>query len=551
MIMKIIISFLVTFIATSTMIAESIAPHDWTFYYSSLMPDKSEIHFREWRKDGFHIVDTKTINGTEYEVMTPVNDNTELVYLRKEGSKLYILVDDYLVSENKEESPTLFFWIQNIKGCSNNTYGEYLLADYNCVEYTKNQVFVCWENDGIIGMPSYISPEIEKNYVVRVNNCVFRRQRMNTFSENDNDISGGNPDDNEGRVISIEGIGVDRGHFFIPVGRNDYTGIVYFENTPIFDRVEDGDGKVVFCREDFYSAPYEPDRVYESLIRSDRVWEYLHEATSTTTTDDVRFFRLDRNGFKGSVERFGKTYYRYVRLGYDSWQQLGDQEVAPEEVTTVCGLDEEIALLREENGKVYMLLPEEGVHVYDPADDRWTSAMQPVEPGTEVLLYDFTLDTGDARQGYYSCSLLNEGVQMKADGNIVRTGVKEVEGKELKWLRDTPSVAPFDQGGILTGSQYLEGVGNISEGDMTRLGYGDYLDLDGASEQVCFNRLYDASGNVLLGAEQAVTSPGAAIAGIEADRADDSRMYDLMGREIRNPLTGTVFIRGGKKFVAR
>ena len=44
----------------------------------------------------------------------------------------------------------------------------------------------------------------------------------------------------------------------------------------------------------------------------------------------------------------------------------------------------------------------------------------------------------------------------------------------------------------------------------------------------------------------------AGVEGIDADKADDdSRMFDLMGREIRNPLPGTIYIQGGKKFIAR
>ena len=224
-------------------------------------------------------------------------------------------------------------------------------------------------------------------------------------------------------------------------------------------------------------------------------------------------------------------------------------------MTTVSGLDEEIALLREENGKVYMLLPEEGVHVYDSENDNWMSETQPVAPGEEALLYDSTLDTGDDRDGYYTCSLLGAGIQMKADGNTARTGVKEVEGKELKWLRDAPEVLPFTaQEGeepARSAAQYLEGVGNISYGDMTRLSGGDQITLDGVRELVRFNRLYDAGGNVLLGSETPMDAPNAGISGIETAGGDDAKMYDLMGREIRNPLPGTVYIQKGKKFVAR
>ena len=45
---------------------------------------------------------------------------------------------------------------------------------------------------------------------------------------------------------------------------------------------------------------------------------------------------------------------------------------------------------------------------------------------------------------------------------------------------------------------------------------------------------------------------GAGVEEIEVEETmEDSRMFDLMGREIRSPLPGTVYIRNGKKFIAR
>ena len=41
------------------------------------------------------------------------------------------------------------------------------------------------------------------------------------------------------------------------------------------------------------------------------------------------------------------------------------------------------------------------------------------------------------------------------------------------------------------------------------------------------------------------------ISNIETDGRYDDRMYDMMGRKIRNPLPGTVYIQRGRKFVSR
>ena len=61
----------------------------------------------------------------------------------------------------------------------------------------------------------------------------------------------------------------------------------------------------------------------------------------------------------------------------------------------------------------------------------------------------------------------------------------------------------------------------------------------------------DGEGNVIFRYED--FGPTNAVEGIEDDCAAeaDTRMFDLFGREIRDPRPGTVYVRGGRKFVAR
>lgn len=62
-------------------------------------------------------------------------------------------------------------------------------------------------------------------------------------------------------------------------------------------------------------------------------------------------------------------------------------------------------------------------------------------------------------------------------------------------------------------------------------------------------RVYDSEDNLVYG------SPfvsGNSADGIEADAAgSDATVYDVFGRRVRLTVPGSVYIRGGKKFVAR
>lgn len=93
----------------------------------------------------------------------------------------------------------------------------------------------------------------------------------------------------------------------------------------------------------------------------------------------------------------------------------------------------------------------------------------------------------------------------------------------------------------------IEGIGSIWGGTLFAP-VADKTEYTDSAPRIVFNNLYDSEGNVLF--------PGAdkKVAGMETvsgdDRANDSRIYDLNGREIRNPEPGTVYIQGGRKHVA-
>ena len=76
------------------------------------------------------------------------------------------------------------------------------------------------------------------------------------------------------------------------------------------------------------------------------------------------------------------------------------------------------------------------------------------------------------------------------------------------------------------------------------------------SALVVLNNVTDAEGNVIFSAadfDAPAYSAGMPEVGFDMGRtqAKDDKKYDLNGREIRNPLPGTVYIQNGEKHVAK
>ena len=287
----------------------------------------------------------------------------------------------------------------------------------------------------------------------------------------------------------VEGLGNMCGTFEFSCVRPFYAG-----DTDVFDlnRVIESDGTITY-------EQYEP----VPMIREGQVWEY-HLSGGKADVGNVE--RLLRFGFKGTVERNGTEYHRLIDLD----------------------TEETVALMREEYRQVHILLPED---------------KDSGEKEREALLYDFGyrmlagVESVAFRGHDWDNPFGNPYMHVQSASHLY--GTSSDNGTRIRWV--------FVHYGPEAPYSAIEGIGSIWGGTLFAP-VADKTEYTDSAPRIVFNNLYDSEGNVLC--------PGAdkKVAGVETvsgdDRANDSRKYDLNGREMRNPEPGTVYIQGGRKHVA-
>ena len=296
-------------------------------------------------------------------------------------------------------------------------------------------------------------------------------------------------------------------------------------------------------------------QAYEPLIREDRVWEYykcdcafLHSVTSLTTYQ-----------FEGTQQINGKTYHQLMKKAISSWEYDGTGDfynvVDSQPVNTVE------ALLREEDGKVYMLVQTPSIAVYDGSNGLAFTAQEVPESG-EIVLYDFTQSQTES-SFYASGNFMHRRYQFEYDCppvtkyEVVEVSNDNLGGKEFT-LRNcaVSELSNADDLADRFGADFaevrvLEGIGNIGAGSFLIPETKAELEVNGeGSSDSGFNNLYDLSGNVIREGEK-IKSPTASVSDLMEDSDKSEKMYDVYGRVINNPTPGTIYIRDGKKQIAR
>ena len=98
--------------------------------------------------------------------------------------------------------------------------------------------------------------------------------------------------------------------------------------------------------------------------------------------------------------------------------------------------------------------------------------------------------------------------------------------------------------------RYAEGIGNI--------GYGDYLfltsqppvhELDSTNGMWMLNNVYDKDGSILYRGYDFQGFSG--IEDIYTDGCQEGTIYDIHGRVVTATVPGSIYIRDGRKFVAK
>ncbi|MDE6231269.1 MAG: lipocalin family protein [Muribaculaceae bacterium] len=198
-------------------------------------------------------------------------------------------------------------------------------------------------------------------------------------------------------------------------------------------------------------------------------------------------------------------------------------------------------LIREEGDVVYEVIPE--AYRYSNLCEQLTGDEDP--PSTfdwEMPLYDYSLEAGD------QWTMLDGNLGLD-DYTVAFCGEEIIDGSPSRTLN---FINKYQFENIKGGIKFIEGIGittlgcynymvtHVAAGFRT---YGPYF----IGEQLELYSVTNSAGEIIYG--NRVVSGG--IDTLSDKLQTQEKTYDLFGREVSDPQPGTVYIRGGKKFVAR
>ena len=273
------------------------------------------------------------------------------------------------------------------------------------------------------------------------------------------------------------------------------------------------------------------------LIRQDRVWLCTSWERGEHTAKYMKF--MDSKDF------MDKTYTRVSTIKKVMWD-YGMTNIRIED-----DIDETEAWMREDNGKVYLLL--DGWDPYPYADSE--SSNGPVEG----LLYDFNAEDGSTYEGIaqYRSYENDPGWYYKGFYHVSAVGMETVGDEEVKCLDVWFSPVLEESGDISTKTyRIVEGIGIVEYGCLY---YAETFDhTSGNTFYNDFDCYMDQDGNILYPRDYDKELPGggltSSVIGIEAYNAAeacDAPIYDILGRRITAPVPGQLYIQGGRKHIAK
>ena len=259
---------------------------------------------------------------------------------------------------------------------------------------------------------------------------------------------------------------------------------------------------------------------YEPLVQEGLVWNTSHEEREYNSSPRTV---IDSWYFDAPVEMCGRTYHPLKQN------------------------DKTFGYMRQDGDKVYLLVDGDNISdiwYYNENRDRFE-----LSTGDEVLIYDFGAKEGDkymtvsmdGHGSFHTWSQMMEVYVVKTDTVMING-----HGRRRQYLSMSEDL-------YFTGYIAVEGVGiNIGAVHLPQ-----YILFNSPDDRVFhFDSMTDAEGNVLFtGADFDAPAYDAGVpeVGFDTGRtpAKDNKMYDLNGREMRNPLPGTVYILNGEKHVAK
>ena len=180
----------------------------------------------------------------------------------------------------------------------------------------------------------------------------------------------------------------------------------------------------------------------------------------------------------------------------------------------------------------------------------WENASEPIEAETILTeckvseVGSISLTNTDAKE-FQVTSIANADLirSLNGDQNIGSLIDNKEESIILNVNGNTDANTP-DQSTV----SYAEILGNTGRGKMTQLIPPEPIFLtSGMFDKVTsyLYSVYDTDGTIIYGIPSSISYS-------EFRTADcNNKIFDLHGREVSNPLSGSIYIRNGKKFVAK
>ncbi|MDE6551680.1 MAG: hypothetical protein K2K98_01770 [Muribaculaceae bacterium] len=271
-----------------------------------------------------------------------------------------------------------------------------------------------------------------------------------------------------------------------------------------------------------------------SFIRQDRVW--------LCSTQELGEYTAKYMKFMDSRDFMDKTYTRVSTIKKVTWD-FGMTNIRIED-----DIDETEAWMREENGKVYLLLDGWG-----PDSEMYSgSSTDPYEG----LLYDFNAVNDSSYEGISQYRHFGNDPGRYCEGSYLVTsvGTETVGDEEVKcWnVKFCPKGQEELSPQVFS---IVEGIGIIDYGGLFYL-ETFYMTSGGSIFYNSFDCCMDLDGNILYPKDYNKELPGGGLTssvteiGQEAV-AEAAPIYDILGRRITEPVPGQLYIQGGKKHIVR
>ncbi|MDE6026889.1 MAG: hypothetical protein K2G23_02320 [Muribaculaceae bacterium] len=484
---------------------------------------KTTADNHRYMSKGFHFKGTAIIEGTEYSIFRDEADK-EIAYMREEDHKVYLYCGDRLTLDYKVEA----------EGKT-----EVMLYDFSAVE---GDTFPCV---GFDDTASHFGIE----YEAKVEGTGTIDYEGNKFGYQDIYVT--DPTCNEDRPYRfIEGLGCTDGLLPFPQFANWTSGMTQ-ESEALFS-VTDADGKLIYKNTALAAS-------LTGYIPTDLDWQYYvsYGSMMVSNWEAISSFTIKNSD--------NPTYpYAWVNKNYKKWQQntkTGEYEYVGE-----TEVNETAAYLREEDGKVYLSLDPYQVPQGQPYPwfmfgygaelSTYTYGdYEPMpytpQPGEEVILYDFTVKVGDRYRTITTGSIICDVTVIKVtESDETIPG----EGKVIEALPDYTKFwfEHWREGEDIPSEfiiKYSSTIGNLH--------YGNYVCLmaqpldrlsDGSDADYVINNIYNKKGDLVYKGKD--FQGYSAVKNIYL-KPTEGKLYDLYGREVSVTVPGSIYIRDGKKFVAK